>query len=41
MESFINIFNNVLLGVLSGFDRIVFQGHIIPLMYPAGTMLFF
>ena len=41
MESFINIFNNVLLGVLSGFDRIVFQGHIIPLMYPAGAMLFF
>ena len=41
MNSFINIFNNALLGVLCGFDRVMFQGHILPLMYPAGAMSFF
>ncbi len=35
------IFGDAIVGVSSGFDRIVFQGMIRPLMYPEGAMSFF
>ena len=34
-------FGDSIVGVLNGFDRIVFQGMIRPLMYPEGAMSFF
>lgn len=39
--SLIEKFSNSISGVLHGFDRIVFQGFIQPLMYPEGAMKFF
>jgi len=41
MKQLIKILGDAVLGVTSGFDRIVFQGMIRPLMYPEGAMGFF
>ena len=41
MREFTSRFGDAILGVASGFDRIVFQGMIRPLMYPEGAMGFF
>ena len=41
MEQLIKALGDVIVGVSSGFDRIVFQGMIRPIMYPEGAMGFF
>ncbi|MCP4204849.1 MAG: hypothetical protein GY769_23315 [bacterium] len=41
MKQLIKTFEDSIVGVASGFDRIVFQGMIRPLMYPEGAMSFF
>jgi hypothetical protein len=41
MKQLIKAFGDSIIGVTSGFDRIVFQGMIRPLMYPEGAMGFF
>jgi hypothetical protein len=41
MKQLIKTFGDAIIGVTSGFDRIVFQGMIRPLMYPEGAMGFF
>ncbi len=41
MKQVIKSFGDAIVGVSSGFDRIVFQGMIRPLMYPEGAMGFF
>ena len=41
MKQLIKYFGDSIIGVSSGFDRIVFQGMIRPLMYPEGAMGFF
>jgi hypothetical protein len=41
MRELIRVFGESIVGVTSGFDRIVFQGMIRPLMYPEGAMRFF
>ncbi len=41
MNQLIKAFGDSIVGVASGFDRIVFQGMIRPLMYPEGAMGFF
>jgi hypothetical protein len=41
MKQLIKLFGDTIVGVSSGFDRIVFQGMIRPLMYPEGAMGFF
>ncbi len=41
MKQLIKSFGDSIVGVTSGFDRIVFQGMIRPLMYPEGAMGFF
>lgn len=41
MEKLIRAFGHAIVGVANGFDRIVFQGMIRPLMYPEGAMGFF
>lgn len=41
MKELIRSFGDSIIGVTSGFDRIVFQGMIKPLMYPEGAMGFF
>ena len=40
MESFISRFSEVIKGTISGFDRIVFKGYILPLMAAAQVMSF-
>ncbi len=41
MKNLISAFGDAIVGVTSGFDRIVFQGMLKPLMYPEGAMGFF
>ena len=41
MKQLIKSFGDSIIGVTSGFDRIVFQGMIRPIMYPIGAMGFF
>lgn len=41
MKQLIKYFGDSIVGVTSGFDRIVFQGMIRPVMYPEGAMGFF
>jgi hypothetical protein len=41
MEHLISALGDAVVGIASGFDRIVFQGMIRPLMYPEGAMGFF
>ena len=41
MRELIRVLGESVEGVMSGFDRIVFQGLIRPLMYPEGAMGFF
>ena len=41
MKQLIKFFGDAVVGVTSGFDRIVFEGMIRPLMYPEGAMGFF
>ena len=41
MKQLINAFGDAIVGVSSGFDRLVFQGMIRPVMYPEGAMSFF
>jgi len=41
MEQFTELFGNATIGVLHGFDRIVFQGSLMPLMHANGAMGFF
>lgn len=41
MKQLIKSFGDAIVGVSSGFDRIVFQGMIRPVMYPEGAMGFF
>lgn len=41
MDQLIRLFGDAIVGVCNGFDRIVFQGMIRPLMYPEGAMSFF
>ena len=41
MKQLIKSFGDAIVGVTSGFDRIVFQGMFRPLMYPEGAMGFF
>jgi hypothetical protein len=41
MQQLIKSFGDSIIGVTNGFDRIVFQGMIRPLMYPEGAMGFF
>jgi hypothetical protein len=41
VKQLIKFFGDAIVGVSSGFDRIVFQGMIRPLMYPEGAMGFF
>lgn len=41
MKQLIKAFGDAIVGVSSGFDRIVFQGMIRPVMYPEGAMSFF
>lgn len=40
MSSVINKFGTIVKGTLSGFDRIVFKGYLLPLMYEAGVNAF-
>ncbi len=39
MSAFIDHFNSVIKGAISGFDRLVFRGHLQPLLYPNGLIL--
>ena len=39
MKQLIKAFGDSIIGVTSGFDRIVFQGMIRPLMYPEGAIV--
>jgi hypothetical protein len=41
MKQLINTLGDAIVGVSSGFDRLVFQGMIRPIMYPEGAMSFF
>ena len=41
MKQLIKSFGDSIIGVTSGFDRIVFQGMLRPIMYPIGAMGFF
>lgn len=41
MKQLISALGDAVVGVASGFDRIVFQGMIRPIMYPEGAMSFF
>lgn len=41
MDKLIRTFGDAIVGLANGFDRIVFQGMIRPLMYPEGAMGFF
>jgi hypothetical protein len=41
VKQLISAFGDAIVGVTNGFDRIVFQGMIRPLMYPEGAMGFF
>jgi hypothetical protein len=41
MKQLIKYFGDSVIGVSSGFDRLVFQGMIRPIMYPEGAMSFF
>lgn len=41
MKQLIKVFGDSIIGVSSGFDRLVFQGMIRPIMYPEGAMGFF
>ena len=41
MKQLINTLGDAIVGVSSGFDRLVFQGMIRPIMYPYGAMSFF
>jgi hypothetical protein len=41
MKQLIKYFGDSVIGVSSGFDRLVFQGMIRPIMYPGGAMSFF
>ena len=40
MDKFISRFADKIIGVLSGFDRLVFRGHLLPLMRDAGMHIF-
>lgn len=40
MEKFIARFQSLVTGVLTGFDRLVFRGHLLPLMYEGGMYFF-
>jgi len=40
MNTFVQNFKSVVKGVLTGFDRIVFKGHLMPLMFDDGVMAF-
>lgn len=40
MNRFIDKYSGKLLGVISGFDRLVLKGTLRPLCYPAGMMNF-
>lgn len=40
MERFIAQFADLIIGTLSGFDRLVFRGHLRRIVYPAGMTLF-
>lgn len=40
MEKFIARFRSLVIGVLSGFDRLVFRGHLLPLMRKGGMYFF-
>ena len=40
MNTFVQKFANIVKGVITGFDRIVFKGSILPLMYEKGVMSF-
>lgn len=41
MNMFVAKFEGIVKGILTGFDRIVFKGSILPLMHPEGAMRFF
>jgi hypothetical protein len=41
MNMFVAKFRNVVKGIMTGFDRIVFKGSILPLMHATGAMSFF
>ena len=40
MDAFTNRFGAVIKGVISGFDRLVFRGHLQSLLYPGGLLAF-
>ncbi len=40
MKSFIAHYRSLVTGVLSGFDRLVFRGHLLPLMREGGMYFF-
>jgi hypothetical protein len=40
MDAFTNRFSSAIKGVISGFDRLVFRGHLQSLLYPSGLMAF-
>lgn len=40
MKQFIARFGSLITGVLSGFDRLVFRGHLLPLIRPSGMFFF-
>ena len=40
MDRFIARFADKIIGTLSGFDRLVFRGHLRRIIYPAGMTLF-
>ena len=40
MSAFIDRFSSVIKGTISGFDRLVFRGHLQPLLYPKGLLAF-
>jgi hypothetical protein len=41
MFQIIDRYKDSISGIIHGFDRIVFQGYIRPLMFPEGAMAFF
>ena len=41
MKQLTKIFGDAIVGVSNGFDRLVFQGMVRPIMYPEGAMSFF
>lgn len=41
MNMFVAKFGDIVKGILTGFDRMVFKGSILPLMHPEGAMSFF